>query len=509
MMDLQKWYGILDTYSTKWGASINVVDFQGQLQYSSSEVPDYSFPADEWETIQHLLSGKEMGFCYETAMGYSWFISPILDGQIVHCIILVGPVSNAETLQEVEQLTSLLADVHGELKRKKLRKSLLELTAHLKKGDEGLQTIPDKILSLGVIDLIGIAFQEKKDSAYQMEHVWGEGQSSLQHTFFQYGQGLLGYAAAMGKTMVWNNVKEDPRSAYFRQHGISLETLMCFPIKGQSGNGVLFFGTKHSFTPDETDVLLGELIADEVGKQRESSYWKEEEKVQRSQIQTLSEICHVMTETDNVQQILYMIMDISLYLVGGKFCAIVWFDHANQDRANIFARGISQERLANAGKSILKQWKEREKPFTAQPSPLEEAVYEIPLFFRDTCYGVMMLDFSQIKSEEGYLSFFRIISIITGMALNHVEKKVIEDIPEVPGELSVYVQKLTFLTDREQEVLALITQGKNNKDIAQTLYISENTVKNHITNILRKLGVTDRSQAMAAVYQKMTALKTI
>lgn len=51
------------------------------------------------------------------------------------------------------------------------------------------------------------------------------------------------------------------------------------------------------------------------------------------------------------------------------------------------------------------------------------------------------------------------------------------------------------LTIREMEVLELITKGMTNKDIAQALFISEKTVKNHVTNIFRKLDVKDRTQA--------------
>lgn len=51
------------------------------------------------------------------------------------------------------------------------------------------------------------------------------------------------------------------------------------------------------------------------------------------------------------------------------------------------------------------------------------------------------------------------------------------------------------LTKREIEVLALITQGLLNKEIAQKLFISEKTVKNHVSNIFKKIGVNDRTQA--------------
>lgn len=54
------------------------------------------------------------------------------------------------------------------------------------------------------------------------------------------------------------------------------------------------------------------------------------------------------------------------------------------------------------------------------------------------------------------------------------------------------------LTSREIEVLQLIAEGLINKEIAKQLYISEKTVKNHVSNIFKKLNVSDRTQA--AIY---------
>jgi DNA-binding NarL/FixJ family response regulator len=52
------------------------------------------------------------------------------------------------------------------------------------------------------------------------------------------------------------------------------------------------------------------------------------------------------------------------------------------------------------------------------------------------------------------------------------------------------------LSQREVEILDYIAHGQSNKDIARELSISDQTVKNHITSILRKLAVNDRTQAV-------------
>ncbi len=56
-------------------------------------------------------------------------------------------------------------------------------------------------------------------------------------------------------------------------------------------------------------------------------------------------------------------------------------------------------------------------------------------------------------------------------------------------------EKLESLTGREKEVLIEVTNGMFNKEIATSLHISERTVKNHISNIFKKLDVSDRTQA--------------
>lgn len=80
-------------------------------------------------------------------------------------------------------------------------------------------------------------------------------------------------------------------------------------------------------------------------------------------------------------------------------------------------------------------------------------------------------------------------------------KKSSELRPQLPPELQA-------LTKREREVLSCIITGATNRQIAQTLFISERTVKNHVTSILNRLNVTGRVQAAMFASPFMASLKT-
>lgn len=76
------------------------------------------------------------------------------------------------------------------------------------------------------------------------------------------------------------------------------------------------------------------------------------------------------------------------------------------------------------------------------------------------------------------------------------------------AERDVMNDKLNDLTKRETEVLKLVASGLFNKEIASKLSISERTVKNHISNIFRKIEVSDRTQAAVfAIKNKLIDMK--
>jgi DNA-binding NarL/FixJ family response regulator len=82
-----------------------------------------------------------------------------------------------------------------------------------------------------------------------------------------------------------------------------------------------------------------------------------------------------------------------------------------------------------------------------------------------------------------------------------VTRRLIEAFARRPRETSPSPSQLASLTARERDVLLLLARGRSNAEIASVLFVSDATVKTHVGNLLAKLGLRDRVQAVILAYE--------
>jgi DNA-binding NarL/FixJ family response regulator len=123
---------------------------------------------------------------------------------------------------------------------------------------------------------------------------------------------------------------------------------------------------------------------------------------------------------------------------------------------------------------------------------LDEYVYEA---LRVGASGFVLKD----DPPEQLLTAIRTVAAGNALLSPTVTKRVIKQFTKIPQ--STPPREVGELTERELDVFRLITRGYSNAEIGRDLYISETTVKTHITHILQKLNLRDRVQAVVLAYE--------
>ena len=123
---------------------------------------------------------------------------------------------------------------------------------------------------------------------------------------------------------------------------------------------------------------------------------------------------------------------------------------------------------------------------------LDEYVYEA---LRAGASGFVLKD----DPPEQLIAAIRTVASGDALLSPAITKRVIREFARMPRPSPP--EELDDLSAREREVFRLIVRGLSNAQIGQELYISETTVKTHVTHILAKLGLHDRVQAVVLAYQ--------
>ena len=125
---------------------------------------------------------------------------------------------------------------------------------------------------------------------------------------------------------------------------------------------------------------------------------------------------------------------------------------------------------------------------------LDEYVYEA---LRVGASGFLLKDVTAQQLVEGV----RVIAAGEALLAPTVTRRLLERFaPSLPRSDEQSPPELSALTERELEIMTLLASGLSNAELGAQLYLSEPTIKTHLSSIFRKLGVRDRVQAVIAAY---------
>jgi DNA-binding NarL/FixJ family response regulator len=103
-------------------------------------------------------------------------------------------------------------------------------------------------------------------------------------------------------------------------------------------------------------------------------------------------------------------------------------------------------------------------------------------------------------TAEDLISAVRVVAEGEALLSPSVTRRLIEDYAARPAPRRLS-STLNALTERELDVMRQVATGDSNAEIAERLFLSEQTVKTHVSRILNKLGLRDRTQVVVAAYE--------
>ncbi len=112
--------------------------------------------------------------------------------------------------------------------------------------------------------------------------------------------------------------------------------------------------------------------------------------------------------------------------------------------------------------------------------------------------GFQLMKFSYFTGDitvEIYLGLIAVTFLVIGLVVGRRNRQRSEPLPEATptSRMGIYGE----LSERELEVLQRVAEGETNREIAEGLFLSPDTIKSHVSNIYRKLDVNRRAQAVA------------
>lgn len=330
----------------------------------------------------------------------------------------------------------LLESEQKEYKNQQLIASINHIT-ELIEHPFALSTIMSEFMKINRnLDFVGFAQKSYEEEFIISETIGGKEFHSLVGTNFTVGEGFLGYAVATGSIGTWTNISHDPRNVIFIRHNIKPTSLLCFPIyKDDQVIGVFFAGSLKVKNVEQMTIEMGKMITNILSIYITHKEIKQTISQQLQQINAVMEIGHLITRVKDEKKIAYMLVDMGLNIIQGRFAAATFFDIKDpKGEIRIISRGFTANQSEQYGRLLLHEYdrsKNRSSRLEAErikPSSRKLewgiTVIEFPIHNQEF-HGVLSLEMNPTHQEP--IAFLSSLALIGAIAIEQAQQELNSD----------------------------------------------------------------------------------
>jgi DNA-binding CsgD family transcriptional regulator/ligand-binding sensor protein len=462
------------------------------------------------------------------------------------CALYNTPLYNPDHIEvPLNQLEDLAEVIETLLEREKMGKEhtsrlqLLNLPGLVERHDPSwLQNVLEVFIRVTELEFAGFAHKTKGEQYTVTQTIGFKGEVSLRGATFFTGEGYLGQVALTRQMGYWEKPARDPRVTFFTTRGIEPQVIICYPLIFQNEMfGLLIGGHSSIQVLSEAATDMGALLARQMAAELYGLKSEEGSERRRYRNEALQEMIQGVLDIKEKDHFFQVAIEMLQQTVHVPFVGVV-LKKSGKEGMQMYASGTRSIELLpvyaeNAaihyfgdGREGLNMFR---KPARREWNELE--MLELPLVYGKMLLGVMGVHLESSTTEQKEIMPFlhvlialmviKLQLVTIDMSLANTSGLIREARSPMSGENrrdhtgrksytspAKVVEKAQSMpvgngsfTPREEEVLYQVMQGLNNFEIAQKLFISEHTVKNHITKVYKKLEVNDRAQAIAKMYR--------
>lgn len=253
----------------------------------------------------------------------------------------------------------------------------------------------------------------------------GPAAPALEGASFSVGEGFLGYVAVTKQAGHWVDAMNDPRALFFRQHGLEVQSIFCYPvIDRQTVSGVLFGSLAE---PAGEDLLAAlDVVAMVLGQRRSADTLQQELNVRTARLAAILELGQAMRSTEDLKNVLYLLLDMVVNLTRASAACIAFRRAADASSAELLSRGVTREQAAGYGRRLAQAYIGQtidafeDELFPRLRLADGKQAIECPLFVRDEVVAVLAAERDGETPWEELPQWVFVLSVMAGTALQRI-----------------------------------------------------------------------------------------